>query len=38
VAEGFATGYDAMVLGIDTLLLISGVKAQVEAAKKATEA
>jgi 4-hydroxy-2-oxoheptanedioate aldolase len=38
VAEGFATGYDAMVLGIDTLLLISGVKMQVEAARKATEA
>lgn len=35
VAAGFAAGYDAMVLGIDTLLLISGVKAQVEAARTA---
>ncbi|MBQ3548871.1 MAG: hypothetical protein IJA33_03215 [Oscillospiraceae bacterium] len=37
VADGFAAGYDAMVMGIDTLLLINGVKSQVEAAKKAME-
>ena len=30
VAKGFADGYDAMVLGIDTLQLIAGVKANVE--------
>lgn len=35
VADGFAAGYDAMLMGIDTLLLINGVKGQVEAAKKA---
>lgn len=38
VARGFADGYDAMLMGIDTLLLISGVKSQVEAAKKAMNA
>ncbi len=37
VAQGFADGYDAMVLGIDTLLLIGGVKANVAKARKLTE-
>lgn len=36
-ADGFAAGYDAMLMGIDTLLLINGVKSQVEAARKAAE-